>query len=454
MTATTLVDRTSPAAGPMRPIARRLRVLQVINSLVVGGAEQLLVTLARTIDRERYDLHVCSLAPFADTPIESDLRALGIPLYSVAAEVGHDARHVASLAALVRRHNVDVLHTHLAYANTVGALVGALTHRPVVATLHNVRSVHDRYNKHGWLKQELQTQMLRHGVRTVIACAPEVRAMATDELRLPPRTVVDVPNGIDTDAFASVDLALVAARRRELLGDAPGPLVLSVGNVLPSKGHTHLVAAAGLLAPSLPGLRVAIVGRLEEAAPAVRAAIAAHGLERYVALLGQRRDVAALLAAADLFVLPSLWEGLPLALLEAMAAGTPVVATAVGGTPRVVEDGVMGRLAPPGDTAGLASAIGAMLADPKGARRMALAGQAHVRATYGADTWADHLQRIYSEVAVYDAGNSAGEYGRRVRGAGVGHHYRMNSQQSVRSKNMLHKEPTGCLTVKRLMRVR
>jgi len=114
----------------------------------------------------------------------------------------------------------------------------------------------------------------------------------------------------------------------------------------------------------------------------------------------------------------------------------------------------MGRLAPPGDTAGLASAIGAMLADPKGARRMALAGQAHVRATYGADTWADHLQRIYSEVAVYDAGNSAGEYGRRVRGAGVGHHYRMNSQQSVRSKNMLHKEPTGCLTVKRLMRVR
>jgi len=384
-----------------RPVyrSRRLRVLQVIDSLAVGGAEQLLVTLAHHIDRERYDLRVCSLAPLdATSPILRDLYEEGTSVETLDGVLWREPRHAVRLATLVRRHNIDVLHTHLSTSTVVGVLAGALAHRPVVATLHNVRDV---YTRHGRLKAALQTQMLRHGVRTVIACAPEVRAMATDELRLPPRTVVDVPNGIDTDAFASVDLALVAARRRELLGDAPGPLVLSVGNVLPSKGHTYLVAAAGLLAPSLPGLRVAIVGRLEEAAPAVRAAIAAHGLERYVALLGQRRDVAALLAAADLFVLPSLWEGLPLALLEAMAAGTPVVATAVGGTPRVVEDGVMGRLAPPGDAAGLASAIGAMLADPKGARRMALAGQAHVRATYGADTWADHLEEIYDRVALW-----------------------------------------------------
>jgi len=399
LTVTTLLDRTFPPAGSTRSVARRLRVLQVINSLVVGGAEQLLVTLAQHIDRDHYDLRVCSLAPFADTPIESDLRALDIPLYSVAVEVGHDARHVASLAALVRRHNVDVLHTHLAYANTIGALAGALTRRPVVATLHNVRSVHDRYNKHGWLKQELQTQMLRRGVRTVIACAPEVEVVATGELGLPARTVVGVPNGIDTDAIARVDPAVVAACRTELLGDAAGPLLVSVGNLLPAKGHVHLIEAARVLAPRFPGLRVAIIGRPEEAAPAVRAAIVESGLDGRVLLAGQRRDVAALLAAADLFVLPSLWEGLPLALLEAMAAGTPVVATAVGGTPRVVEDGVTGRLAPPGDAAGLAAAISETLADPKGARRMALAGQAHVRATYGADAWADRLQRIYSGLA-------------------------------------------------------
>jgi len=399
LTATTLPQEMPQAAGVMRPLARRVRVLQVINSLVVGGAEQLLVTLARNVDAEHYDLRVCSLAPFADTPIERDLRALGIPLYSVAAAVGHDVRHVARLAALVRRYNVDVLHTHLAYANTIGTVVGALAGRPVVATLHNVRGVHDRYNKHGWLKQELQTQMLRHGVRTVIACAPEVQAVATGELGLPARKVVDVPNGIDTDAFARVDPAMVAARRRELLGGGAGPLIVSVGNLLPAKGHVHLVEAARLLAPRFPGLRVAIVGRAEDAASAVRTAIAEGDIARHVALVGQRRDVAALLAAADLFVLPSLWEGLPLALLEAMAAGTPVVATAVGGVPRVVVDGVAGRLVAPGDAAGLAAAMGEALTDPEGARRMALAGQARVRADYGAHAWADRLQSIYSELA-------------------------------------------------------
>jgi len=378
---------------------RRLRVLQVIDSLSVGGAEQLLVTLARHIDRDRYDVHVCSMAPLdPDSAILRDLREEGTPVATLDGVLWREPRHAVRLAALVRRHNIDVLHTHLSTSTVVGALAGALAHRPVVATLHNVRDVYTRY---GRLKAALHGQVLRHSVRTVIACAPQVRAMAMDELGLPPRTVVDVPNGIDTDDFAGVDPALVAARRRELLGDTPGPLVLSVGNLLLSKGHAHLVEATGLLAPSFPGLRVVIVGRLEEAAPALRATIVACGLERHVALLGQRRDVAALLAAADLFVLPSLWEGLPLALLEAMAAGTPVVATAVGGVPRVVEDSVTGRLVAPGDAAGLATALADLLADPEGAQRMALAGQAHVRAAYGAPAWADRLEEIYDRAALW-----------------------------------------------------
>ncbi len=397
MTATTLSERTARPISTTRPTARRLCVLQVINSLVVGGAEQLLVTLARHIDRDRYDLRVCSLAPFTDTPIERDLRALDIPLYSVAAKAGHDPRHVARLAALARRHNADVLHTHLTYANAVGALAGALTRRPVVATLHNVRDEHAGYAQ---FKQRGLNGALRWGTYTVIACAPEVQAVAIGELGLPPRKVVDIPNGIDTDAFARADPALVAARRRELLGDALGPLLLTVGNLLPPKGHVHLVEAAAHLLPAHPGLRVAIVGRPDRAAPAVHAAIANCGMEGHVTLLGQRRDVAALLAATDLFVLPSLWEGLPLALLEAMAAGRPVVATAVGGIPRVIEDGVMGRLVAPGDAAALAAVIGEVLADPAGAGRLALAGQAHVRAAYGAPVWADRLQSIYSELAV------------------------------------------------------
>jgi len=376
---------------------RRLRVLQIIDSLVVGGAEQLLVTLARHIDAAQYDLRVCSMAPLDDSPILRDLRAVGAPVETLDGVLWRDPRHAVRLAALVRRYDVDVLHTHLSTSTLVGALAGALARRPVVTTLHNVRDV---YTRHGRLKAALQAQVLRRGVHTVIACAPEVRAMATGELGLSSHRVIDVPNGIDTDAIVRVDPVAVAACRAELLAGAPGPLLVAVGNLHPSKGHVHLIEAAARLAPAHLGLRVAIVGRLEEAAPAMRAAIAADGLGDRVALVGQRRDVAALLAAADLFVLPSLWEGLPLALLEAMAAGTPVVATAVGGVPRVVENGVTGRLAAPGDAAGLAAAIGELLADPAGAGRMALAGQARVRATYGAPAWADRLEEIYARAAL------------------------------------------------------
>lgn len=376
---------------------RRLRVLQVIDSLAVGGAEQLLVTLAHHIDRDRYNVRVCSMAPLDPaSTILRDLREEGVPVDTLGGVLWREPRHAVRLAALVRRHKIGVLHAHLGTSTVVGALAGALAHRPVVATLHNVRDV---YTRHGRLKAALQGQVLRRGVRTVIACAPEVRVMAMAGFGLPPRKVVNVPNGIDTDAFVGVDLAIVAARRRELLGDSPGPLVVSVGNLLSSKGHTHLVAAAGLLAPRFPGLRVAIVGRPEEAAPMVRAAIAEDGLEGRVTLLGQRRDVAALLAAADLFALPSLWEGLPLALLEAMAAGKPVVATAVGGVPCALEDGETGRLVAPGDATGLAAAMGDLLDDPAEARRLALAGQAHVRAVYGAPAWVRRLEEIYARTA-------------------------------------------------------
>ncbi len=375
---------------------RRLRVLQVSDSLSVGGAEKLLVTLASHIDRDRYDLRVSSLAPLEDTAIVTDLRALDIPIETLGGVLLRDPRGPARLAALARRLNVDVLHTHLSTSTMIGALAGALARRPVVATLHSLR---DEYTRHAGLKHQLHARALRHGVRTVIACAPEVRAMAIDDFGLSPYRVIDVPNGIDTSASDAVSPAEAAARRAELLDGATGPLVLAVGNLLPPKGHTVLVEAAAVLRERFPGLRVAIVGREDESAPEVRARIAALGLERHVALVGQRRDVPALLAAADVFAQPSLWEGLPLALLEAMAAGVPAVASAVGGVPRVLEDGVTGRLAPPGDAAALAGALGDLLADPAAAHLLAAAGQAHVRATYGAPAWARTLERIYSDVA-------------------------------------------------------
>ena len=126
--------------------------------------------------------------------------------------------------------------------------------------------------------------------------------------------------------------------------------------------------------------------------------MSALGLEGTILLAGQLQDIPLVLRAADLFVLPSLWEGLPLALLEAMAAGTPVVATAVGGVPGVVQDGAMGRLAPPADADALAQAMIDSLGYPDVAHSMAETARTYVQTTYGADVWAKRLQDIYSDV--------------------------------------------------------
>lgn len=387
---------TFAVPGVGRPHRRheRLRVLEVIDSLVLGGAERHLVIVARYLDPERYDVRVLSLYPLLDTPIEQALRANGTPLYTIDTARRHTPVHVPRVAELVRREGIDLVHTHLNYANTIGTLGARLAGRPVVSTLHNVHNV---YANFAALKGGLQTQAMRWGAHTIIACAPEVRTMALEAMHLPRHKVVDLPYGIETDRFDNLDPAAVDTRRRELLGDgaAAGPLVVSVGNLLASKGHEYLVSALAQVVRQVGGVRLAIVGRSEENEAVVRARIAELGLGDHVVLTGQRPDVAEIVAAADLFVLSSLWEGLPLAMLEAMAAGKPIVATAVGGIPGAIDDGVNGRLIQPADVDGLAAAMSELLLHPAEARRLGDAARRRVDKAYRADMRAGQLGDIY-----------------------------------------------------------
>jgi glycosyltransferase involved in cell wall biosynthesis len=371
--------------------------LQLLEGLPVGGAEQLQVILARYLDTTRYDLRVCSLAPIKGSPIACELRAMGVPVFSFGGVRLRDPRHLLRLAALIRLQRIDVIHTHLCNAHILGALAGALAHRPVVSTLHNLP---DAYNSQGSaLMDTLQTLALRWGTSRVIACAPRVADDARARLGLPDRKLVVVPNGIDTRAFLHPDTAAARAVRRELLGPHAGPLVLSIGTVRAQKGHQYLVEATPRLLDAFPGLRVVIVGPANNNQATVQECIDRLDLGGRVLLAGERLDIPELLAAADLFVLPSVSEGLPLVLLEALAAGTPAVATLVGGVPGAVEDGVTARLVPPADAGALADAMLEVLQHPDAARRRAEAGRAHVQATYGGEVWAERLQAIFSQVA-------------------------------------------------------
>jgi glycosyltransferase involved in cell wall biosynthesis len=219
--------------------------------------------------------------------------------------------------------------------------------------------------------------------------------------------MVVVPNSIDTAAYRAYDPSRLCARRCELLGGRVGPVVVSVGSLGPAKGHEYLVDAAARLVGQrggrFRGLRVVIVGRDRDSGPLVRQRIAAWGLEDRVVLGGECADIATTLAAADLFVDPSVWQGLSLAVLEAMAAGVPVVATAVGEMPRLLEHGRLARLVPPGDPDALAEAMGELLDSPVLAREMAELAREYVQSAHEAASWTRQLEAIYAR-AVHEPG--------------------------------------------------
>jgi glycosyltransferase involved in cell wall biosynthesis len=377
---------------------RALRVLQVIDSLEMGGAEQLLVTLARHTDRDRCALRVCSLRALDEgSPIVLALRSLQIPVYEIGAPHGHNPVHVSRFARLMWRDRIDVVHAHLPYATTIGILACKLVGRPIVATLHSMSDARPASTS---LKHAVKASALRWGADVVVAVSSEVSSAAVERLRLPARKLRIIPNAIDIRPFTGVSREHVQACRDEFLGDGPGPLIVSVGSLRPAKGHTCLVEATPRVLEAFPTARVVIVGGSGASEPHIRSRIAALGLDERVLLAGPRSDVPELLTAADLVALPSLSEGLPLVVLEAMAAARPVIATTVGGIPGVLRDGVEGRLVPPGDPSALAAAVCELLARPAVADQLGKAARERMLATSGVDVWSERLHSIYYQLAL------------------------------------------------------
>jgi glycosyltransferase involved in cell wall biosynthesis len=222
---------------------------------------------------------------------------------------------------------------------------------------------------------------------TVAVSAPLAQHMRRD-LFLPADRVVTIPNGVRWVKPDRVTL------REELRLQPDDRVLVAVGNLYPVKGHVHLIDALARLAATHPRLHVAIGGRgqLEES---LKARAREHGIGDRVHLLGLRSDVAAVLAAADVFVLPSLSEGLPLALLEAMFAGCAIVATDVGEVRLALDRGTAGVLVEPANPGALAAAIDRLLLDAREARRLGDRAAAHARAEYDLSTMIERYVTIY-----------------------------------------------------------
>lgn len=374
-----------------------LRVLWLTDSLALGGAERLTSAFASGLDPERVDLRVAFLKSLAGNPLEDDLRRQGVPVTGIHARNLRDVRAFRRLVRLLREEEIQVIHAHLAYASIWGSLAGAFAGIPTISTFHVAPPEDPAWSREG-IRRSLRVRCSNKFCRRLVTVS---RAVAESWIRkgLDPEKVEVIHNGIPPEDYSDDENHATRNRCRETLGISPDtPVILTVSVLREGKGLPDLLAAFGRrIASGAPGiLVVAGEGPLRES---LEARARELGLGEIVRFLGYRRDVPALLAAADVFVLPSHRDAFPTAILEAMAAGLPVIATRAGGIPEIVEDDLSGLLVPPGSPRDLAEALGRVLGDPALARRLGEAGRRRVRERFSLDTWRDRLCSLYEEVA-------------------------------------------------------
>ena len=369
---------------------------ELAGSASYGGGERYLELLCDRLDRARYRaLLICPEAgPFVgrmkERGVETHLVHLA-PLFNPVA--------LWRLTRLLVRERVTILQTHGARANFYGRIAGRLAGVPVIiSTVHNSLKDYEVRPFKRWLYMYLLRLTLPL-VHRIICVSDANRRDLIEECPAVAAKTQTVYNGVDPSAFPSQpDRQTV----RQELGTTQGPVLVTIGRLTDQKGHRYLLQALPRLLETWPQLCCVFVGE-GELRDALHDMAIDLGVEHACRFVGVREDIADILAAADLFVLPSLSEGFPFVLLEALAMGRPVVASRVNGVPELIEDHKTGLLVPARDPQALAAAIREVLSDPTAASKMGADGRAVVRERFTVDQMVANTTAIF-DAAMQDAG--------------------------------------------------
>lgn len=365
-----------------------MKIVQLIPSLSVGGAERIAALLALAQRRGGDDVALVSLYAPEASWIEASLREAGVPLHFLGKRPGLDPPIVRRLARTLAALDPEVVHTHL---HTLKYAVAALLLRPRRAALvHTVHNLAER-EAEGW--DRALSRVAFRTCATPVAIGAEVARSLAATYGIEPRFTI--PNGIVVADFAARPGVGEAARAA--LGVEPEtPLLLTAGRLNPQKNHAALLSAMADPRLAALGARLLIAGE-GPLRPALEAQATALGLGARVRLLGVVSNLPELYAAADLFVLSSSWEGNPLVVMEAMAAGKPLVATVVGCVPELITPAT-GLLVPPGDPVALAGALARLAGDRGLSRTLGAAGACEARARFDLQVMARAYRSLYEEL--------------------------------------------------------
>lgn len=374
-------------AAKTEPAREKLRVVTMIDVLSpTGGAERLAAQITKRLDPARYDRTIC-VTRRAKEPALSEVQEAGVRVLQLRRGSKVALWEWRPLLSLLRRERVDVVHTHQFGSNVWGSLLSRLAGVPAIVAHEHTWSFEGQR-----LRRLLDREIVGRYADVVLAVSREDRRRMVEIERIDPGRIRYLPNGIPP-------LPAPAARdvRAELGIDRDAVVVGTVSVLRPQKALEVLLNAIVVLKPQFPQLKVIVVGRGPER-DALEALAGELGLNEVVEFLGLRTDVPDLLRIFDVAVSSSDFEGSPLAVMEYMAAGRAIVATAVGGVPDLIEDGVHGLLVPRREPEALAAAIATLLHRPDLRARLGAAAQERQRREFDLDVMVDRVELLYEEL--------------------------------------------------------
>ena len=387
-------------SAPRQAAARPRAVLHTIDTTGPGGAETVYVALVSRLDPARFTSTTTSPIPHAGITrpgvsehgwLHDALRREGHRPFALTTRSTLDWRYVARLVRLVRRHRVELIHAHLLTSSVYAGIAGRLCGVPVIATFHGESDA-----QRGDPRRNAKLRAVGLGASRVVFVSEYLRRSLLADSSIPASKTAVIYNGIDIRAFAP---GIDRAARAEL-GVADGDfLVGAVGNVRTAKAYEVLLRAIARLSERAPRVHAAIVGDVEDAETARLLALRAElGLEHRVRFLGFRSDVPRLLRAFDAYALTSSSEGFSIALVQAMAAGRPVVATRSGGPVEILEHGRTGMLVSCNAPDEVAAALQGFMEAPAAAAALGRAARVAAAERFSVDATVHAYESLYESL--------------------------------------------------------
>lgn len=364
-----------------------INVLHIIQNSKIGGVQLQLLNLVRTYDRELIRPAVCCLSHRKEVGALMEQHGIDFVALNLRKHYRFSPRTIMALYRLMKARNIHVVRAHKYSSSLYGRIAAWLAHVPVVIT-----SVHGNYRKDLRSERRIANKLLAGITDRIIAMSESIRQDILKYDNIDPAKVLVLRNGVDTDLFRPMGAA--GGIREELALKDNETVIGFVGRLVPAKGLQYFIGAFESVKTEIGQVKLLIVGDGQLMGPLK---MMAHdkGLSNDIMFLGERTDIPQLLGVMDIFVMPSIAEGLPNALLEAMAAARPVLVTCAGGMGEIIQDGVNGLVVPVGDTAALSGGLRKLMEDRSFAQALGAAARQCIENSYSIRATARAWEDLY-----------------------------------------------------------